>query len=90
MGGDARGPVATDHAPQDMSGDRAAEEVDRLLEEYGATRDPAADPELEAVRAAVFVEDVFDVTLSDDEIDPAVLCHPAALRALLARRRGGS
>ena len=66
------------------------DEVDRLLEEYDATREADADPQLEAVRAAVFVEDVFDVTLSDDEIDPAVLCHPAALRALLAGKRGES
>ncbi len=68
----------------------APDEVDRLLEEYDATRDPAADPELEAVRAAVLLEDLFDVTLTDDEIDPAVLGHPAAVRALLARKRGAS
>lgn len=89
MGGNSRGPSATDPAKHDEA-PRPADEVDRLLREYDAIRDPDADPELEAVRAAVFVEDAFDVTLTDEEIDPAVLCHPAALRALLARKRGES
>ena len=47
-----------------------------------------ADPELEAVRAAILLEDVFDVTLSDADIDPAVLADAPAVAALVARLRG--
>ena len=65
-----------------MERDRA----DQILREYDALRDPAGDPDLEAVKAAVFVEDVFGITLSDAEIELGLLGSPAAIRALLARR----
>lgn len=56
-----------------------------MLREYAALRPPDADPELEAVRAAILLEDIFDVTLPDAAIDPAVLGDTAAVAALVAR-----
>ena len=65
-----------------------AGQVDRILSEYDAQRDPAGDPGLEALKAAIFVEDVFGITLSDDEITPDVLGSASALRALVTSRLG--
>jgi hypothetical protein len=62
--------------------------VARVLADYEALRDPAGDAELEAVKAAIFVEDVFGFTLSDAEIDPARLGTAEALHALVVRRAG--
>ena len=62
--------------------------VEQVLRDYHALRRPEADPELEAVRAAILVEDVFDVVLSDAEIDPAVLADASAVAALVADLRG--
>jgi hypothetical protein len=42
--------------------------------------DLADEPELEAVRMAVLVEDVFGVALPEGEIDPVVLSEAAAVR----------
>ena len=58
--------------------------VDHVLAEYEHQRKAYADPALEAVRTAIFVEDVFGLTLSDDQINPAVLTDPVALRELVA------
>ncbi|MGO8889863.1 MAG: hypothetical protein ACLP8X_15545 [Streptosporangiaceae bacterium] len=62
--------------------------VEQVLRDYEASRCPDADPELEAVRAAILIEDVFDVVLSDAEIDPVVFADTSAVEALIARRRG--
>lgn len=64
--------------------------VKQVLREYGALRRPDTEPELEAVRAAIMLEDVFGVALSDVEIDPAVLADSAAMADLIARLRGGA
>lgn len=58
--------------------------IDIVLAEYEHQRQAYADPVLEAVRTAIFVEDVFGLTLRDDQIDPVVLTDPAALRELVA------
>ena len=63
----------------------APETVEQILREYDALRDPAGDPEQEAVRAAVLVEDVFGITLTDAEIDAGVLGSAEGLRDLVAR-----
>jgi hypothetical protein len=63
-------------------------EVEQVLCDYAALRCDDTDPELEAVRAAILIEDVFDVTLADAEIDPAVLADARAVAALVARFRG--
>lgn len=64
--------------------------VEQVLRDYHALRRPDTDPELEAVRAAILVEDVFDVVLSDAEIDPAVLGDAGAVAALVAVLRGAA
>ncbi|HET9654083.1 MAG TPA: hypothetical protein VFP72_01930 [Kineosporiaceae bacterium] len=52
---------------------------------------PAAgeDPELEAVKIAVFLEDVFGVTLSESELDPRTLTGRDAVLGLLRRHLDG-
>lgn len=62
--------------------------VEDLLRESRRLRDPDADPELEAVRTAILLEDVLGITLTDDEIDPALLFDARAVADLLARRGG--
>ena len=63
--------------------------VEQILRGYGALSQGGAEPELEALRTAILLECIFDVTLSDAEIDPAVLADPAALAALVARFQEG-
>ncbi len=62
--------------------------VEQVLRDYRALRRPDADPELEAVRTAILLEDVFGVVLSDADIDPAVFADMSAVAALVARRQG--
>jgi hypothetical protein len=62
--------------------------VEQVLRDYEALRRPDTDPELEVVRAAILLEDVFGITLSDAEIDPAVLADFAAVAALVTRLVG--
>jgi holo-[acyl-carrier protein] synthase len=66
-----------------------SQQIDHVLREWETLRDPDLDPELEAVRGAVLLEDVLGVTLADDEIDLAVLSDPDAVERLLARRGSG-
>jgi hypothetical protein len=63
--------------------------IEQAFRDYGALRQQGADPELEALRTAILLEDLFEVTLSDAEIDPAVLADPSALAALVARLQAG-
>jgi hypothetical protein len=63
--------------------------VEQVLRELEELRDPDGDPELEAVKAAVLLEDSLDVTLSDDDIDPQLLSDPDSVAALVERRREG-
>lgn len=65
-----------------------SEIAEQVIRDYLALRRPHTDPELEAVRTAIMLEDVFGVVLSDAEIDPVVLTDPAALAALADRLRG--
>ena len=60
-------------------------EVERALAEYARLRDPGGERQLEAVKAAVFLEDVFQIVLRDDEIDPDHLGTVEGMRAALAR-----
>ncbi len=62
--------------------------IEQVLGDYAALHRGDTDPELEAVRAAILIEDVFNITLSDVEIDPVVLADVPAMAALVARRRG--
>ena len=62
--------------------------VDAALEDYARLRDPAGDPELEAVKAAIFLEDVFGVTLTDAQIAPDVIGSPDGMRSVVPTRHG--
>jgi hypothetical protein len=68
--------------------DMTPEQVDRILGEYDFTQDLSVDSELEAVRAAVFIEDVFNIRLTDAEIDPALLGSAETMRTLVLRKLG--
>jgi hypothetical protein len=61
------------------------ERIDQILQEYEAVRDPSGDPELEALRAAVFVEDVFGISLTDAEITLDSLGTRDATRSVILR-----
>lgn len=62
--------------------------VEQILRDYHAVCRPGADPGLEAVRAAILLEDVFGIALSDAEIDPVLLADMPAVAALVARLQG--
>jgi hypothetical protein len=64
--------------------------VDAALEDYAGLRDPAGDPELEAVKAAIFLEDVFGVTLEDAQIAPDVIGSPAGMRSVVTSGHGAA
>lgn len=65
-----------------------AAHVDRALAEYARLRDPEGDRHLEAVKAAIFLEDVFHVVLREEQIDPDLLGTAEGMRAVLARAGG--
>jgi hypothetical protein len=62
------------------------EVVAQVLREAEALRDPDADPDLEAVRTAILLEDALGVVLTDDDITPGVLGDPDAVARLVERR----
>ena len=62
--------------------------IEQVVRDYGALHRPDTDPELDAVRTAIMLEDVFGITLPDAEIDPAALADPSAVAALVARLQG--
>ena len=61
--------------------------LEQVLQDFESLRDPRADPELEAVKAAILLEDVFGIHLSDADIDPALLTHTATIKDLLTRKQ---
>lgn len=61
--------------------------IEQILCDHAALRRGDTDPELEAVRVAILIEDVFGVTLPDAEIDPASLADASAVAALVTRLR---
>ena len=64
--------------------------IAQILRDHDDLRSPGADLELEAVQAAILLEDVLGITLSDAEIDPAVLADSRALAELVARLLGAA
>jgi hypothetical protein len=62
--------------------------VEQILRDYDASHCPDTDPELEAVRVAIMLEDVFGIALSDAEIDQAMLADSSTVAALVARLQG--
>jgi serine O-acetyltransferase len=67
-----------------------AAHVDRALAEYARLHDPDGDRHLEAVKAAIFLEDVFHVVLREEQIDPDVLGTAEGMRAALAQAGGSA
>jgi hypothetical protein len=61
--------------------------VRQVLHDYDVVRDPDEEKELQALKLAILVEDVFGIVLTDGEIDTRLLADPIALTALLNRRR---
>ena len=61
--------------------------VEQVLRDHAALGREDADPELEAVRAAILIEGVFGVRLFDADIDAAVLTDVSAVTALVSRLR---
>jgi hypothetical protein len=64
--------------------------VEQVLRDFNALPSGDADPELEAVRAAILLEDAFEITLPDADIDLAVLADASTVAALVARRGGAA
>ena len=71
-----------------MNRDYEPGRVEQVLRELEELRDPDGDPELEAVKAAVLLEDTLDLTLADEDIDPRQLGNPASVAQLVERLRG--
>jgi hypothetical protein len=65
------------------------EQIEQVLHEWQALPGLDADPELAAVRLTILLEDVLGVTLSDADIDLAVLSDPDAVANLLTRNGSG-
>ena len=72
-----------------MSRDYEPGRVEQVLQELEELRDPTGDPELEAVKAAILLEDSLGITMTDDDIDPSLLAEPSSVAQLVARRQGG-
>lgn len=67
-------------------------EIDRILQEYllHPQPDSAAERGLAGVRAAIFIEDVFDVTLPDEFLLADPFARLPELRALLLASIGSA
>lgn len=63
--------------------------VEQVLAEFAALEGGGVEPELEAVKAALMLEDVFDIRLSDDEIAAIPISDPMWIKMLLDRRQSG-
>jgi len=62
--------------------------VEQVLQDHAAVGRSDADPELEALRTAILIEDVFDITLTDSDIDAVLLADASAVAAIVARIQG--
>lgn len=62
--------------------------VDRVLAEYAASPPRTGDAELDAIAAALFVEDVFAIAVRDDEISDGALGTPRAVETFVRSRLG--
>ena len=72
-----------------MSAELEPGRVEEILRELEQLREPDLDPQLDAVRTALTLEAILGITLTDDEIDPAVLGDAASVTELVARRGRG-
>ena len=65
------------------------DDVERLLDDIDDLREPDADPDLEALKTAILIEDTFGITLADNDIGPKLLDRAGIVR-LLGRARSPS
>ncbi len=65
------------------------DDVERLLDDIDDLREPDADPDLEALKTAILIEDTFGITLADNDIGPTLLDRAGIVR-LLGRARSPS
>lgn len=63
--------------------DISSERITQILNEVAFLGEASADPELEATKFAILIEDVFGIRLSDNDIDPEVIGCSDALSTLL-------
>jgi hypothetical protein len=61
--------------------------VEHLLEELELLPDPDADPELEALKIAILLEDSLDIVLDDHDLDRLRLDGSSAVAGLVVRHR---
>jgi hypothetical protein len=62
--------------------------VEDLLVEYQQLVNRDGDAELEAIKVAILLEELFGVTLTDEDLTGDLLDGPEAMRAVLRRRQG--
>lgn len=62
--------------------------VENALGEFAASPPATGDAELDAVATAIFVEDVFAISLRDDDITPENLGSPRAVESFVLHRLG--
>ena len=60
--------------------------VGNVLTDFVHSRTPSGDPMLDAVQAAIFLEDVFGLTMTDEDISPESLGDLEAIRRTLDRK----
>lgn len=61
------------------------QQADQVMTEWYASCDRSLTAELQAVEAAVFLEDIFDITIPDKGIGEESLGDVAGMRAVLGR-----
>ncbi len=59
-------------------------DIENILTELEGLQTVDRDPELKALVYAILLEDVFGITLSDTEMDNALLGDPASMKHLIA------
>ncbi len=68
---------------------RSVETDDSRLSEFLDSWSPPADKELAVIAIALYLEEVFRISLTDEEISPETLGSSDSIRRLLRRKLGG-
>jgi hypothetical protein len=62
-----------------------ADRLEQILAEYEILRDSSAEPAFEALKVAILLEDVFEIQLSDNDIELTLLNDTDAVRNIIVR-----